>query len=229
MRRRLTQRGERFRALQASRLERLLHGLLDLAEFEPKALLLDLARLREADDPRERDVQPEGEGLARHLRVPREAVEHPGDRTAPAGLAQEHRLVLGVHAARAPQPIGSQVRITFPSTAGATLSRYDEQAGRLLEDGLVALKATVGKRAIECLIKVGALDRYGSRGLSLFYAIFQILVACVFLGFGNVTAYKIASSLVVKPEATWTAADRRCTARSICARVAALRTQLPSR
>ena len=51
-------------------------------------------------------------------------------------------------------------------------------------------------------------DRYGSRGLSRFYAIFQILVACVFLGFANVTAYKISSSLVVKPEAQWTAADR---------------------
>lgn len=51
-------------------------------------------------------------------------------------------------------------------------------------------------------------DRFASKGLSLFYALFQILVACVFLGFGNVTAYKIASSLVVKPEAAWTAADR---------------------
>jgi len=51
-------------------------------------------------------------------------------------------------------------------------------------------------------------DRFGSRGLSLFYAMFQILVACVFLGFGNVTAYKIASSLVVKQEAQWTSADR---------------------
>ena len=51
-------------------------------------------------------------------------------------------------------------------------------------------------------------DRFGSRGLSLFYAMFQILVACVFLGFGNVTAYKIASSLVVRPEAQWTAQDR---------------------
>ncbi|MBI5693228.1 MAG: hypothetical protein HZC55_24385 [Verrucomicrobia bacterium] len=51
-------------------------------------------------------------------------------------------------------------------------------------------------------------DRFASRGLSLFYAIFQILVACVFLGFGNVTAYKIASSLVVKPETEWTATDR---------------------
>lgn len=51
-------------------------------------------------------------------------------------------------------------------------------------------------------------DRYASKGLSLFYAIFQILVACVFLGFGNVTAYKIASSLVVKQEAQWTPENR---------------------
>jgi Na+/proline symporter len=51
-------------------------------------------------------------------------------------------------------------------------------------------------------------DRYASRGLSMFYALFQIIVACVFLGFGNVTAYKIASSLVVKQEATWTAEER---------------------
>ncbi|MEO6993013.1 MAG: hypothetical protein ABI273_05265, partial [Lacunisphaera sp.] len=50
--------------------------------------------------------------------------------------------------------------------------------------------------------------RFNSRGLSMFYALFQILVACVFLGFGNVTAYKIASSLVVKPEAAWTPAER---------------------
>src|SRR3954467_2898937 len=51
-------------------------------------------------------------------------------------------------------------------------------------------------------------DRYASKKLSLFYAIFQILVACVFLGFGNVTAYKIASSLVVKPETEWTQLER---------------------
>jgi Na+/proline symporter len=50
-------------------------------------------------------------------------------------------------------------------------------------------------------------DRFNSRGLSMFYALFQIIVACVFLGFGNVTAYKIASSLVVKPEKSWTAAE----------------------
>src|SRR5690349_11347254 len=51
-------------------------------------------------------------------------------------------------------------------------------------------------------------DRFASKGLSMFYALFQIVVACVFLGFGNVTAYKIASSLVVKPEAAWTTEDR---------------------
>src|SRR4051812_1654042 len=51
-------------------------------------------------------------------------------------------------------------------------------------------------------------DRFASRGLSMFYALFQILVACVFLGFGNVTAYKIASSLVVKPDTAWTAEER---------------------
>src|SRR3954463_15951067 len=51
-------------------------------------------------------------------------------------------------------------------------------------------------------------DRFASRGLSMFYALFQIVVACVFLGFGNVTAYKIASSLVAKPETAWTATDR---------------------
>jgi len=51
-------------------------------------------------------------------------------------------------------------------------------------------------------------DRFGSRRLSLFYAMFQILVACVFLGFANVTAYKIASSLVVKQETEWSDADR---------------------
>jgi Na+/proline symporter len=51
-------------------------------------------------------------------------------------------------------------------------------------------------------------DRLGSRGLSKFYAVFQVAVACALLGFGNFTAYTIASSVAVKPEARWTAADR---------------------
>lgn len=51
-------------------------------------------------------------------------------------------------------------------------------------------------------------DRFDSRSLSICYAFFQILVACVFLGFSNVTAYRIASTLVLKPEAEWSAAER---------------------
>ena len=51
-------------------------------------------------------------------------------------------------------------------------------------------------------------DRLGSVWLSRCYAIFQVGVACALLGFGNFTAYKIASSVVVKPETAWTAADR---------------------
>ena len=51
-------------------------------------------------------------------------------------------------------------------------------------------------------------DRFGSRGLSRLYAVFQIGVACVFLGSGNFVAYKIASSLVRKPEVQWTASER---------------------
>jgi solute:Na+ symporter, SSS family len=51
-------------------------------------------------------------------------------------------------------------------------------------------------------------DRFASRGLSRLYAVFQVGVACVFLGFGNFVAYKIASSLVVKPDVEWTATER---------------------
>jgi solute:Na+ symporter, SSS family len=51
-------------------------------------------------------------------------------------------------------------------------------------------------------------DRFDSRGLSRLYTLSQIAVACVFLGFANFVAYKIASSLVVKPAATWTAEER---------------------
>ncbi len=51
-------------------------------------------------------------------------------------------------------------------------------------------------------------DRFGSRNLSRLYAVFQIGVACVFLGSGNFVAYKIASSLVRKPDVQWTASER---------------------
>ncbi len=55
-------------------------------------------------------------------------------------------------------------------------------------------------------------DRFGSRSLSRLYAVFQIGVACVFLGAGNFVAYKIAASLVRKPETAWTATERESAA-----------------
>jgi SSS family solute:Na+ symporter len=56
-------------------------------------------------------------------------------------------------------------------------------------------------------------DRLGSRGLARFYAIFQIMASVVVtLGFGNLISYKISASLMVKPEATWTAAERQSVA-----------------
>jgi Na+/proline symporter len=52
-------------------------------------------------------------------------------------------------------------------------------------------------------------DRLGSRSLARFYAIFQILASVVVMvGFGNLIAYKISSSLIVKDEAVWTAEER---------------------
>ncbi len=53
-------------------------------------------------------------------------------------------------------------------------------------------------------------DRLGSRGLARFYALFQIVASVVVtIGFGNLISYKISSSLLVKPEAQWTAAERQ--------------------
>lgn len=52
-------------------------------------------------------------------------------------------------------------------------------------------------------------DRLDSRSLAKFYAIFQIIAAvAVGIGFGNLVAYKITASLLVKPEAQWTPAER---------------------
>ena len=53
-------------------------------------------------------------------------------------------------------------------------------------------------------------DRFGSRGLARFYAIFQIVATVtVIIGFGNLISYKVTSSLLVKPESAWTAEERR--------------------
>jgi Na+/proline symporter len=52
-------------------------------------------------------------------------------------------------------------------------------------------------------------DRFGSRSLARFYAIFQIFATViVIIGFGNLVGYKITSSLMVKPEAQWNVAER---------------------
>jgi Na+/proline symporter len=52
-------------------------------------------------------------------------------------------------------------------------------------------------------------ERLGSRSLAQFYAVFQTLAAVIVtIGFGNLVTYKICTALVVKPEVTWTAAER---------------------
>ncbi|HEU5080838.1 MAG TPA: hypothetical protein VFT72_16620 [Opitutaceae bacterium] len=52
-------------------------------------------------------------------------------------------------------------------------------------------------------------ERMGSRALAQFYAIVQTLITVVVIvGFGNLVTYKLSTALVVKPEATWTSAER---------------------
>lgn len=52
-------------------------------------------------------------------------------------------------------------------------------------------------------------DRFGSRSLARFYAVFQIIATViVIIGFGNLVGYKVTASLLVKPEAQWTAAEK---------------------
>ena len=52
-------------------------------------------------------------------------------------------------------------------------------------------------------------DRFGSRALARFYAAFQIVATViVIIGFGNLVGYKVTASLMVKPEASWSAAER---------------------
>ncbi len=53
-------------------------------------------------------------------------------------------------------------------------------------------------------------DRFGSRPLARFYAIFQIFATVtVIIGFGNLISYKVTSSLLVKPETQWTVEEQR--------------------
>ena len=53
-------------------------------------------------------------------------------------------------------------------------------------------------------------QRMNSRSLAQFYAVLQLLVAVIItVGFGNLVTYKISTAVVVKPEASWTDAERQ--------------------
>jgi Na+/proline symporter len=60
------------------------------------------------------------------------------------------------------------------------------------------------------LVTMGELfeDRFNSRTLGLFYAVFQMFVAVLLIGFGSFTAYTITASIVTKPEVQWSAPER---------------------
>lgn len=51
-------------------------------------------------------------------------------------------------------------------------------------------------------------DRFASRGLGSFYALFQIGFAIILIGFANLVSYKVSASLVVKPAADYSVAER---------------------
>jgi solute:Na+ symporter, SSS family len=52
-------------------------------------------------------------------------------------------------------------------------------------------------------------DRFGSRALARFYAIFQIIATViVIIGFGNLVSYKVTASLLLKSEENWTMEER---------------------
>lgn len=53
------------------------------------------------------------------------------------------------------------------------------------------------------------IDRFGSRNLATFYALFQaISITVAVVALGNFVTYKISSALVTKPESTWTSTER---------------------
>ena len=52
-------------------------------------------------------------------------------------------------------------------------------------------------------------DRFGSKALARFYAIFQIVATVVvIIGFGNLVSYKVTASLLLKDEVKWTVEER---------------------
>lgn len=52
-------------------------------------------------------------------------------------------------------------------------------------------------------------DRFGTRSLAVFYAVFQIFATVVvIIGFGNLVSYKVTKSLMLKPAVEWTAEEQ---------------------
>ena len=56
------------------------------------------------------------------------------------------------------------------------------------------------------------VERFNSRALAQFYALFQVGVTMIAIGFGCFTAFTIGTALVTKPEAQWTEANRESVA-----------------
>jgi SSS family solute:Na+ symporter len=52
------------------------------------------------------------------------------------------------------------------------------------------------------------VDRFGSQGLASAYACFNIVIALILLGLGNLTAFKVTSAMVVKPPSAYTEPER---------------------
>ncbi|HUJ11538.1 MAG TPA: sodium:solute symporter family protein [Verrucomicrobiae bacterium] len=52
------------------------------------------------------------------------------------------------------------------------------------------------------------VDRFGSEALASAYAGFNIIIALILLGLGNLTAFKVTSAMIVKPESAYTEQER---------------------
>jgi SSS family solute:Na+ symporter len=52
------------------------------------------------------------------------------------------------------------------------------------------------------------VDRFGSKSLATAYTCFNIFIALILLGLGNLTAYKVTAAMIVKPESVYTDVER---------------------
>jgi len=53
------------------------------------------------------------------------------------------------------------------------------------------------------------VDRFDSKGLATAYAVFNIFIALIYMGLANVSVYKVAAAMIVKPESAYTDQDRQ--------------------